>query len=112
MKRKNRNVAAEILEGLKEFKAHRDGKLTLRTTKVEPRPLIQVTAEFIRSLRERLNVSRGLLARRLRIHTRTLEKWEQSTAPIKGASALLLALVAKYPDILARLDDLDDQIAA
>jgi len=89
MKRKNRNVAAEILEGLKEFKAHREGKLTLRTTTIEPRPMLQVTAEFIRNLRERLNVSRGVLARRLRIHTRTLEKWEQSAAPIKTPLGVL-----------------------
>lgn len=112
MKRTNRNLAQELMQGLQEFKAHREGKITLRTTTVEPRPEILVTAETIKRLRARLNISSGVLARSLRVQARTLEKWEQSKTPIKGASALLLALVEKYPDTLDRLKSLDGEKAA
>ncbi|MBI4862265.1 MAG: transcriptional regulator [Candidatus Riflebacteria bacterium] len=109
MKRKNRNLAQEIMEGLEAYKAHLEGKITLRTTTVEPKPEIRVAPESIKRLRERLNISAGVLARLLRVQPRTLEKWEQSKAPIKGTSALLLALVEKYPDTLDRLETLDDE---
>ena len=37
-------------------------------------------AEFIRETRKRMRCSRAVFARKLRIHVRTLEKWEQGRA--------------------------------
>ena len=34
-----RNIAAEVLDGLREVREHRAGKRTLKTVRVEPRPL-------------------------------------------------------------------------
>ena len=33
-----RNIANEVLDGLREIREHRAGKRTLRTVRVEPRP--------------------------------------------------------------------------
>jgi putative transcriptional regulator len=46
-----------------------------------------------------------VFARKLRINLRTLEKWEQGRAKPNPQAALVL-LVRKYPDTLARLDEL------
>ena len=54
-----RNIAAEVLEGLREVKAHREGKVTLKTARVEMRPLPALTPETIRAVREELGVSLG-----------------------------------------------------
>ena len=43
-----RNIAAEILEGLVEVREHRAGKRTLNTARVEARPLPELTPEVIR----------------------------------------------------------------
>ncbi len=60
------------------MKSHRDGKLTLRSYKVEVAPLPKVDSKLIRDTRKRLRCSRAVFARKLRINERTLEKWEHS----------------------------------
>ena len=103
---KKRNIAQEILEGLEEIKSYQEGKVTLRTYKVERPELPEVNADLIRETREHLHLSRGVFARQLCVNERTLEKWEQGRAkPNKQAAALIL-LVRKFPDTLKRLEEL------
>jgi len=99
-----RKILAELLEGVEAMKKHREGKLTLRSYKVEAAPLPAVNFRFIRETRMRMRCSRAVFARKLRINVRTLEKWEQGRAkPNPQASALIL-LVRNYPDTLERLE--------
>lgn len=99
-----RNVFGELMEGVAAMKGHREGKLTLRSYKVESAPLPKVDARLIRDTRKRLRCSRAVFARRLRINERTLEKWEQGRAKPNPQAAALVLLVRKYPDTLERLD--------
>jgi len=92
------------MEGVAAMKGHRDGKVTLRSYKVEAAPLPKVDARLIRDTRRRLRCSRAVFARRLRINERTLEKWEQGRAKPNPQAAALVLLVRKYPDTLERLD--------
>jgi putative transcriptional regulator len=101
-----RNIAEEILEGLQAVKAYYEGKMTLRTFKVEEPPLPEVDARMIRETRERLNVSRRVFARQLRVNERTLEKWEQGRAKPNKQAATLILLTRKFPDTLKRLAQL------
>ena len=43
-----RNIAAEVLDGLREIREFRTGRRTLRTVRVEPRPLPDLTPDAIR----------------------------------------------------------------
>ena len=54
-----RNIAAEVLDGLREIGEFRTGRRTLRTVLVEPRPLPELTPDAIREIRDRLDVSRA-----------------------------------------------------
>ena len=99
-----RSVFGELMEGVAAMKGHREGKLTLRSYKVESAPLPKVDARLIRDTRKRLRCSRAVFARRLRINERTLEKWEQGRAKPNPQAAALVLLVRKYPDTLERLD--------
>ena len=47
-----RNIAAEVLAGLHEVQEHRAGKRTLRTTRVEAKPLPGLTPDMIKRIRE------------------------------------------------------------
>jgi putative transcriptional regulator len=80
--------------------------MTLRTFKVEEPPLPEVDARMIRETRERLNVSRRVFARQLRVNERTLEKWEQGRAKPNKQAATLILLTRKFPDTLKRLAQL------
>lgn len=101
-----RSLFAELTQGLEEIKRFKRGKLTLKSYKVPQGTELYATADIIRDTRERLNLSRGVFAHKLRISPRTLEKWEQGRAkPNKQASALIL-LTREYPDMLEKLEKL------
>jgi len=99
-----RRVFEEMMEGVAAMKSHREGKLTLRAYKVEPRATPRVDSKFIRETREQLNCSRAVFARKLRTNERTLEKWEQGRAKPNSQAAALLLLVRRYPDTIKRLE--------
>jgi putative transcriptional regulator len=99
-----RNVFGELMEGVAAMKGHREGKLTLRSYKIDPTPLPKVDSKLIRDTRKKLRCSRAVFARKLRINERTLEKWEQGRAKPNPQAAALLLLVRKYPNTLERLE--------
>ena len=86
------------------MKAQREGKITLRSYKVDAAPLPKVDSKLIRDTRKKLRCSRAVFARRLRINERTLEKWEQGRSKPNPQAAALVLLVRKYPDTLERLE--------
>jgi putative transcriptional regulator len=100
-----RDIFSELMEGVAAMKRHRQGKITLRTHKVEAAPLPKVDSKLIRDTRKQLRYSRAVFARKLRINERTLEKWEQGRAKPNPQAAALVLLVRRYPDTLARLDE-------
>jgi putative transcriptional regulator len=100
-----RDIFKEVMQGLEEFRAHEEGKITLRHYKVEAQPLPRVDAKVIKTTRKKLKCSRAVFARKLRINERTLEKWEQGRAKPNPQAAALVLLVRKFPDTLDRLDE-------
>ena len=101
-----RSIFNELMEGVAATKSHREGKLTLRTYKVESAPLSKVDSKLIKNTRKKLRCSRAVFARKLHINERTLEKWEQGRAKPNRQAAALVLLVRKYPDTLTRLEAL------
>jgi len=99
-----RKIFEELIEGVAAMKSHLEGKLTLRTYKVEPSPLPKVDSKVIRDTRRKLRCSRAVFARKLRINERTLEKWEQGRSKPNPQAAALVLLVRTFPDTLDRLD--------
>jgi len=102
----NRRIFDELMEGVVAMKSHREGKITLRSYKVEAKQLPRVDSKLIRDTRERLRCSRAVFARKLHINERTLEKWEQGRARPNPQAAALVLLVRRYPDTLLRLERL------
>ncbi len=101
-----RDIFGELVEGMAAMKGHREGKITLRSYNVESAPLPKVDSKLILDTRKKLRCSRAVFARKLRINERTLEKWEQGRAKPNPQAAALVLLVRRYPDTLARLDEL------
>ncbi len=102
----NRKIFDDLMDGVAAMKGHREGKVTLRSYKVEARPLPKVDSKLIRETREKLRCSRAVFARKLHINERTLEKWEQGRAKPNPQAAALVLLVRRYPDTLQRLEKL------
>lgn len=103
---KKRNLFKEIKQGILEVKAHKAKKITLRTHKLIKQPRLTITPALILDTRAKLHVSRAVFALKLRVSSRTLEKWEQGkTVPNDQATALIL-MVRKFPDTLQRLENI------
>ena len=98
-----RNIAAEVLAGLHEVREHRAGKRTLRTTRVEAKPLPGLTPDMIKRIRAELDV---VFAHLLRVPLRTVEGWEQGRSSPPDAAAALILMAQKYPDTFERLASL------
>jgi len=101
---KKRNLFEELMNGVTSMQAQREGKITLRSYKIEARALPNVKPKMIKQVRERFRCSRSVFARKLFTNERTLEKWEQGRAKPNAQAVALLLLAAKYPDTFERLE--------
>ena len=101
---KKRDIFAELTEGFDALKRQREGKLTLRTFKVQSKPAPVLSPQDVVSVRAQLHLSRPVFARYLRTNPRTLENWEQGRAKPNAQAALLIRMVAQFPDMVQRLE--------
>ena len=92
-KRKKRDLFGELMEGVSAMRAHREGRITLRSHRITPLSLPRVDERVIRSTREKLHMSRHAFAYRLGVNPRTLERWEQGRSKPNGQAAALILLV-------------------
>ena len=102
--KKKRDIFSELTEGFDALKLQREGKLTLRTFKVENNPVPTLSPQDVVNVREQLHLSRPVFARYLRTNPRTLENWEQGRAKPNAQAALLIRMVAQFPDMVERLE--------
>ncbi|KOY03767.1 helix-turn-helix domain-containing protein [Pseudomonas nunensis] len=100
---KKRDLFAELMQGVDEMAAQREGKITLRNTTVEDKPAPEVGAQEIVALREKLHMSQAVFAKRIRTSPSTLRNWEQVKSKPNAQAALLIRLVEKFPDMVERL---------
>jgi putative transcriptional regulator len=105
-KRSKRDLFAELSEGMTALAQARQGKRTLRTHAVEFKAPPAVTPRELVRVRKHLNISRGVFAAYLRTNVRTLENWEQGRAKPNAQAALLINLVKRFPDTVARLAEI------
>lgn len=86
MRKSKRNIGLEILEGIREIKRGRHGRV--------------VTIPSVSNIRERTGLSQARFARLLGVSVRTLQEWEQGRRAPSGAARTLLMVAAKNPEAL------------
>ena len=96
--RNDRSVAASILRGASEVAAHLRGDITLPGRVVE-------TAPSVRKIRQSLQMSQSMFARRFGFSARTIQEWEQGRAVPDSAVSAYLTVLARNPQ--AVMDALD-----
>lgn len=105
-RRNRRSLFQELTSGVKAMREHREGRLTLRTSEVEPINVPPVDPDFVRETRESFHMSRQVFAFKIGVNPRTLERWEQGRSKPNEQAAVLIWLVRRYPDTLRRLESL------
>ena len=91
-----RDIGLEILEGLKEIKAHKAGK-----TKLSTRELKEPAAP--QEIRKRLKLSQAAFAGLMGVSLRTVQDWEQGRREPSGPAKSLLRIAEQYPDVFLNL---------
>jgi len=92
----DRNIGQEILEGIKEIKAFKKGKIKLETrTLKEPAPA--------KTIREQLRLSQTAFASLMGVSPRTLQDWEQGRRKPQGPAKALLRIAEQHPEIFIEI---------
>jgi putative transcriptional regulator len=81
-----RNIGQEILDGLRELKSGRHGRVT--------------SVPSVATVREKTGLSQQKFAALLGVSVRTLQEWEQGRRAPSGAARTLLLIAAKNPHAL------------
>jgi putative transcriptional regulator len=91
-----RDIGQEILEGIRDIKAHKAGEKVLRTHILkEPAP-----AQVIRA---KLKLSQSAFAGLMGVSLRTVQDWEQGRRKPSGPAATLLRIAEQKPEIFTQL---------
>jgi putative transcriptional regulator len=99
-----RNMFEELMQGLDDIKAEREGKITLKKTVLNSLPEVELTGEEVAGIRDSLKMSQPVFAMAMRTKARTYERYEKQG--VKGAQAALIKLVGRNPAILKELEAL------
>ena len=86
MAKSNRNIAMEILEGIREIKRGEHGRV--------------INVPNVTSIRERTGLSQARFAQLLGVSVRTLQEWEQGRRAPSGPARTLLIIAHKNPRAL------------
>ena len=92
----DRNLGAEILDGINEIQQFKKGKLALRTHELsEPSPP--------KVIRLKLSMSQSAFAGLIGVSVRTLQDWEQGRREPQGPAIALLRIAEQHPEIFNQL---------
>lgn len=69
-----------------------------------------VDAEFVKSLRKKLNLSQSMFAELLNVKKKTVEKWEQGTNPISNGNAVAMIIFDKHPEMAREFIEINEPI--
>lgn len=91
-----RDIGAELLEGINEIKAFKQGKVQLRTHQLSQPPAPSI-------IRSKLQLSQSAFAGLLGVSKRTIQDWEQGRRQPQGPAIALLRIADQFPDIFSQL---------
>ncbi len=87
----NRNIGQELLDGIKEIKRFKKGKINLYThTLDDPSPS--------KTIRKKLNLSQSAFAGLMGVSPRTIQDWEQGRRSSQGPAKSLLRIAEQHPE--------------
>ena len=87
-----RNIGQEILDGIREIKAHKAGK-----KKLNVRVLSEPSSPQV--IREKLQLSQSAFASLMGVSTRTIQDWEQGRRKPQGPAKSLLRVAEQHPEV-------------
>ncbi|MAT97022.1 MAG: transcriptional regulator [Anaerolineaceae bacterium] len=92
----DRDIGLEILEGIREIKEFKEGKIKLKSRELsEP----SLPAE----IRKKLGLSQAAFAGLMGVSLRTIQDWEQGRREPSGPAKSLLRIAEQHPSIFLEI---------
>ena len=91
-----------IIRGLKDVKAHREGKLRLPTNTIEIAPIPQYKSRTVKSIRNKLKLTQVSFASIFGVSKKTVEAWESGKNSPNGTAQRLLWLIKQDDNFLRK----------
>jgi len=91
-----------IMRGLEEIKAHTEGEIQLKTTRVEIHLPPHCDASTVKELRKDLRLSQHAFAKVMGVSPKTVEAWESARNVPSGSSCRLIEMIRNDKTILKR----------
>jgi putative transcriptional regulator len=91
-----RDVGLEILEGIREIKAFKEGQVELKS-----RELSEPSSP--KEIRRKLELSQAAFAALMGVSLRTVQDWEQGRREPSGPAKSLLRIAEQRPDVFMLL---------
>jgi putative transcriptional regulator len=91
-----RDIGLEILEGIIEIKAHKAGKINLKSRELKDPASAQV-------IRKNLNLSQAAFAGLMGVSLHTVQDWEQGRRQPSGPAKSLLRIAEQHPEVFREL---------
>ncbi len=88
-------VGREILAGMQEMLAHIRGEIELPFYEYHPPKTIEVAP-----IRKQMGMSQLVFANNFGLKVSTLRDWEQGRRQPDGMARILLAIIAKHPEVV------------
>lgn len=92
----SRDIGKEVLEGLKEIRDYKNGKIELNQTELSEPSEPKV-------IRSKLKLSQSAFAGLLGVSMRTLQDWEQGRRSPQGPAIALLRIAEQHPEVFSDL---------
>lgn len=73
---------------------------------VKPFPIID--GEYVKTLRNKLNLSQSMFALLMRVSVKTVEKWEQGKNPVTNGNAVAMVLLNNDPSLMKVFIDVEE----
>lgn len=91
-----RDIGHEILDGIREIKAYKAGRVSLRTWELKEPSSPQ-------DIRRKLNLSQSAFAGLMGVSLRTVQDWEQGRRQPSGPAKSLLRIAEQRPEVFMEL---------
>jgi putative transcriptional regulator len=92
-----RDIGQEIVDGVRELKAHKRGEKPLRTRTLKAPASPQ-------EIRAKLNLSQAAFAGLMGVSVRTVQDWEQGRRKPSGPALALLRIAEQRPEAFTALE--------
>ena len=91
-----REIGKEILDGIREVKAFKEGKVELVTRKLDE-------PSHPKQIRARLKLSQAAFAGLMGVSVRTVQDWEQNRREPSGPAKSLLRIAEQHPEVFLEI---------